>query len=362
MKKIFLYCFFLISTYTVNSQNVYISEVNYLGSTDFANCGEEGQPQCMGLELTGTTGTDLTDWEIKIFDCNTIVHKVLFRLTTDLDSGTGGQYSSIWYEAAQLNGDNSDSGGRIELLDPDGNVVDNLTYGPCEMPGVPNIGSQLSSTCSIQAINVAGTPLWLQGVFAPSPGLFNGMNESDLTACSNNVLAVELLDFSAIATTSGVVLRWETANEENNSHFIIERSIDGQEFESIGEVASQGKSGMYQYQDLKATEGVNYYRLTQVDFSGQQVETQVLSVEIANVVALSVFPNPVGEELNVSLPAYNTATVIEIYDAMGNLVKHQMVAVQTLLTNLDVETLPSGNYILRLVNGDEVHTQRFIKK
>lgn len=363
MKKLLFYCFFLTFTITLNSQNVYISEIDYFGNT--TDCGGEGQPKCRGLEITGPTGTSLTNWEIKIYDCNSVVHKLLFKLVAELDNGTGGMYSSVWYDSPQLNGDNSDSGGRIELLDPNGNIIDNKTYGPCEMPDIDNVGSQVGGDCSIQAINVAGTPFWMPGVYAPSPGVFNGTNPEELGSCQSSVvLAVEFIDFTAIANNSAIVLQWETANEVNNSHFIIERSTDGLYFEAIGEVAGQGKATIYQYQDLKAPKGINYYRLAQIDFSGQQAVSEVLSVKTANTaVSLAVFPNPTKGKLNILLPAlYNVATVIEVYDAVGNLLQSQSVAAQTLLTNLNTENLPSGNYILRLVNGNEVSTQRFIKK
>ncbi|MEI9811099.1 MAG: PQQ-dependent sugar dehydrogenase [Bacteroidota bacterium] len=57
-------------------------------------------------------------------------------------------------------------------------------------------------------------------------------------AVSNFTLPLELLTFRGSLQSDATQLVWETANENNTSHFIVERSIDNASFTSIGTVAA----------------------------------------------------------------------------------------------------------------------------
>ena len=97
---------------------------------------------------------------------------------------------------------------------------------------------------------------------------------------------------------SEVILRWETASEEDNSHFVVERSADGNSFEAIGTVAGNGTTSEinhYSLVDKDPYYGYNYYRLKQVDFDGDyeysQIETVIISSQ--DVPDVIIYPNPV---------------------------------------------------------------------
>lgn len=57
------------------------------------------------------------------------------------------------------------------------------------------------------------------------------------------VLPVTFHSFKAHYINTETILQWSTASETNNSHFIIERSEDGVNFQEVGRVASQAKEG-----------------------------------------------------------------------------------------------------------------------
>ena len=85
---------------------------------------------------------------------------------------------------------------------------------------------------------------------------------------------VDLISFIAIPTTNHTAqLNWMTASEINNSHFEIERSYDGRDFEMIDHVSGNGNSQHqidYSYTDASVSklENTVFYRLKQVDFDG----------------------------------------------------------------------------------------------
>lgn len=77
-----------------------------------------------------------------------------------------------------------------------------------------------------------------------------------------------------------VSLHWVTAFEKNNEHFLIERSLDGVHFVVIGKAKSIGFSHIpqnYYFDDSKPLGGKMFYRLREIDSSGKQFQTPVIS-------------------------------------------------------------------------------------
>ncbi len=77
----------------------------------------------------------------------------------------------------------------------------------------------------------------------------------------------------------GVQLYWTTASESNNARFIIERAIDGGDFESIGMIAGAGDSEeetRYEFLDFDAYGQYILYRLKQEDHSGEAVYSKTI--------------------------------------------------------------------------------------
>ncbi len=82
---------------------------------------------------------------------------------------------------------------------------------------------------------------------------------------------VTLTDFSGNATNTGIALNWQTVNEQNNAHFILNRSINGKDFSYLTRVEGNGSSNNvkhYNYTDKNPFTGTNYYQLEQIDKDG----------------------------------------------------------------------------------------------
>ncbi|MEQ1745630.1 MAG: hypothetical protein ABMA02_09400 [Saprospiraceae bacterium] len=83
---------------------------------------------------------------------------------------------------------------------------------------------------------------------------------------------VELVRFEAKTTEFGVVLEWETASEQGNRGFSVERSQDGNVFAEIGFVPGNGYSQTnltYHFEDTNPDKE-RYYRLRQQDYDGSE--------------------------------------------------------------------------------------------
>ncbi|MCU7547490.1 T9SS type A sorting domain-containing protein [Chitinophagaceae bacterium LB-8] len=175
------------------------------------------------------------------------------------------------------------------------------------------------------------------------------------TTCS--VLPVRLRSFTAARSKQKkeqVVLKWETASEQNNRGFNVQRKVSG-EWKNIAFVTSQAGNGnsnttlSYEYTDINNFSTATQYRLQQVDMDGKSdfsdVRT-VLSTEQNG--GLVVYPNPgINGKVNVLFKEQNAVKQVIVSDASGRLVK-QFPQVKD--NNLSIEGLPRGFYTIKVID------------
>lgn len=175
-----------------------------------------------------------------------------------------------------------------------------------------------------------------------------GTNDVLLTASfAGGTLPVTLLDFEAVAQGSTGLLTWKTAEETNSSRFVVQRSVDGVRWDSIGVVAAAGNSAVtrdYRFVDANPVAGYDDYRLALVDRDGARQLSIVKRVFFGGTGVARVYPNPAGDVVNVELPGLEGTTVATLYDATGALVYRQEFGGYT--TTLQVRPLPAGIYQL----------------
>ena len=134
--------------------------------------------------------------------------------------------------------------------------------------------------------------------FLAIPSLLKAQAFIDGVIDSVVVTPVNLITFNGNKIEKNVQLNWTTVAEKNNSHFNIQRSSDGMDFESIAKVYAKTNStsnSTYQYKDANVPDNNLYYRLQQVDIDGKSTLSAVILVKYdkRSNVELSINPNPV---------------------------------------------------------------------
>jgi hypothetical protein len=195
---------------------------------------------------------------------------------------------------------------------------------------------------------------------------------SNLTAGERNlepiILPVNLLSFTAQLVNEKVWLAWSTSQEENVSHYNIERSYDNKTFEQAAllfAVEDPGTVNTYSYKDpiKNVTGSLIYYRLKMIDKDGKYKYSEVKTIRIgaANDSAkVAVYPNPVVNELYISLPqAWQNKTInAQLLNSAGSIIKTFNIQQAVTIVMSDV---PEGTYYLKVVNGNEISTQTILK-
>jgi hypothetical protein len=178
-------------------------------------------------------------------------------------------------------------------------------------------------------------------------------------------LPVTLLNFTAQKSGTASLLQWKVANEVNNAYFSVERSTDGANFQAIGNVTGHGTVSTqqhYQFVDEAPFKGMNYYRLKQVDLNGKYTYSNIATVLFESSAAFGVFPNPAVSTVNISLPLTTVSSVIDVYDLSGNKVMEEEIGSNTSSSTMDVSGLAAGVYQVKLVQGGQEQTVRFVKQ
>ncbi|MBK8564628.1 MAG: T9SS type A sorting domain-containing protein [Saprospiraceae bacterium] len=179
-----------------------------------------------------------------------------------------------------------------------------------------------------------------------------------------------MVDFTANNNHDKVELRWQTASEQNNKGFHIERNSSGSNrWVELGFVAGHGttnKEQGYSFLDENPLPGTSYYRLRQMDFDGGEEYSKMVSVDFRNLQGfgnLSIFPNPVHDgELNLyfgEMLDEGTAAEIHLFDALGRRVKTAFVE-NTKATSLSIDGLAPGSYLLEVAVGQQRFHQKII--
>ncbi len=165
------------------------------------------------------------------------------------------------------------------------------------------------------------------------------------------VLPVHLISFQGICEGNQVQLTWQTASEQNNFGFYVEKQIKNEWIE-IGFVEGNGTTlerSNYTYIDTKFEKEKTYYRLKQVDNDGQFEYSNIITVDCAKaLVPMNIFPNPTTREVHITFEQ-PISTTIEIWNVLGQNVLQQTIDEQ-MAVDLNLQSLPNGVYFLK-VNG-----------
>jgi hypothetical protein len=180
-----------------------------------------------------------------------------------------------------------------------------------------------------------------------------------------SVLPVELISFQAKKVGEIVVIKWGTYSELNSEKFIVERSTDGVNFEEIIQTNGAGNSSeelFYEGVDFNPNEGINYYRLKQVDFDGQfeYFTTVPLMFSSKNrTLTSNVYPNPATNEIKFTTSIDETYFVT-VYNSVGKIIQQLEVNKNNVNSEVTINTsnLAKGNYFIKIDN----HQGYFVTK
>ena len=181
-------------------------------------------------------------------------------------------------------------------------------------------------------------------------------------------LPLDWVSFSGQVEGNAVNLQWTTDHSVNNNYFDIERSTNGTDFSSIGELPSQESSGdaagvsLYNFTDPNPPKGSDFYRIMEVDKDGQQSWSSILEVSIGKIATgLRLQNNPVVNEVTLVNNGQILIQRMQILDISGKVLIDQAPYSTNSVVQLSTSNLPSGYYLLRVSTPGNNTTISFVR-
>jgi len=181
-------------------------------------------------------------------------------------------------------------------------------------------------------------------------------------------LPITLNQFSGISRNGNNILSWETSNELNSKSFVVEKSLDGRSYSSIGEISAAGystASKAYTLTDYNVKANISYYRLRMVDKDGSFAYSNIVVLkQEATVGTISLFPSPATDFTIVSISTTEAENItLRMVNKEGKVLLTRNEKVASGTTNIrlgQLDQYAAGTYYLQVVQANKTTTKPFV--
>lgn len=199
---------------------------------------------------------------------------------------------------------------------------------------------------------------------------------TDITDAPNNIsagvqtfvlsitLPISLTEFNVTIENDKPLVSWRVAEEYNVDQYIVQRSIDGQNWIEIHTLEATDLS-TYHFIDQNPLEGRVFYRLKITELDRNINYSPIKQLELGALVQKNVssYPNPSRHQIHIE---NNQSQVIHlsIYDLTGKVFTTDQVLLPNTLQTFDISSLPSGPFYIRYADpsGNKLHAEIKIKQ
>ena len=167
-----------------------------------------------------------------------------------------------------------------------------------------------------------------------------------------NVLPLRWGELTAKRQGLNVKIVWQTYDEQDIAHFIVERSRDGQNWEvAIQQIVARNLAGPNLYDQIDRPNDMQrrYYRVKQVDMDGKESYSAIAVLQGTSAQeSLSIYPNPAKRIFSINgLDERNVKNVM-LYDLNGRLLKQW----ENTVSNYDISAISEGLHLVKITSAD----------
>lgn len=163
------------------------------------------------------------------------------------------------------------------------------------------------------------------------------------------ILPVRWLGFNAGKDAKGQLkLDWQVADDANAIAYEVEYSRNGMQWLKLGQVdvyENSSHTGRYTFHSMQPFTGLVYFRIRQIDLSGQYGFSAVRLVEFSSVETVRIWPNPAVNQVQVEV---KESSDLELLDQVGSVFYRTKVR-PGYPQYISLEKLPKGVYIMRFL-------------
>ncbi|MEO8771598.1 MAG: alpha-amylase family glycosyl hydrolase [Ferruginibacter sp.] len=180
-------------------------------------------------------------------------------------------------------------------------------------------------------------------------------------------LPVTLTSFNGKNNGKNNLLFWGVNNEVELASYDLQRSLDAQNFETVGNVTATGNSNYNYTDDISGVIAPAYfYRLKMVDKDGGYQYSPIVKINVSvNGGFMEVNPNPFKEVLNVNIEStIKDVAAISISDISGRLLLKKSVTLSAGNNAFEIKEaagLSSGIYVMTIKTSQQKQSIKIVK-
>jgi hypothetical protein len=185
------------------------------------------------------------------------------------------------------------------------------------------------------------------------------------------ILPVKLVSLQAKEISHQTVISWSVMDEQNMSHYTVQKSTDGIAWTSIDQVSAINSTLTHTYysNDAAVSAGVTYYRLQQTDQLNRSSYSPVIHIGNNKAGELAInCATVINKKMSIQV---NASTIddytIRIHSLQGQLLSQQKYTVPAGFSNMTV-ALPlssaTGMYVVTITNkqGRRVYSSKVLSQ
>lgn len=198
---------------------------------------------------------------------------------------------------------------------------------------------------------------------------YNGTAWNRIIRLNNQyaLLSTQINKFNIVQNGFQNQLNWSVTSTEATSEFIVEKSENGNLFERVASVQVSSNLSYSFTATNHAHIPVLYYRIKIIDKDASVKYSQILQVKINTPIAaikINTYPNPVVNELMVSIPAewQNKNVTYQIVSSNGQTVSMIETNKSNYSQRIQVSNLKPGTYIVLVSCDGQTANQKMLKQ
>ncbi len=199
---------------------------------------------------------------------------------------------------------------------------------------------------------------------APHPDEATGYANTQYVSISNVTLPVNWLSFNTVKQGNDALVNWVVGNEDAASYYELQRSLNGNDFNTIAKINKANTLGRYDYTDAAITNlGAKtlYYRIKQVDINGRISfsDIRMLRLDLKDT-EINIYPNPAVQGFYVSVPLENAGnkkiklTLVAPDGKIAGVKEITAAMAANYYFDIKNNTLAAGQYNLQIIYEDNV--------
>lgn len=210
------------------------------------------------------------------------------------------------------------------------------------------------------APNPGGSAATFNAVGNAVNGSGTGGDQWNSAPSSNIALPVNFTNVTAKQLESHILIDFETSSEINVQSYSIERSLNGNNFETIGTLSPNGEA-TYSYRDFTAKQGaLYYYRIKESSLDNVSMYSKVVKAIANSKNDVLIYPTIIeGNSISIAGIDLKNQLNITLYNTLGG-----TIFSQNLTSNVvEIPNLTTGFYFVAIKqNGTLLKSQKVFRK